>query len=157
MPEDRQRDALIPDMTLVENLALKEAGGARGSVQWTSYAARTQSIVREHDVRASGVGALAGELSGGNQQKFVLGRELEGPPKALVVENPTRGLDIRATSHVLAALRSARASGVAVVMYSSDLDEVLSMADRMIVCFAGRITATFPEVDAVGRAMAGLG
>lgn len=156
VPEDRQRDALISDMTLVENLALKEAGGARGLVSWADLTARTMTVIREHGVQAGGAGSFAGELSGGNQQKFVLGRELEGSPEALVVENPTRGLDIRATSHVLAALRAAARSGVAVVMYSGDLDEVLSMADRMIVCFDGRITETAADTEAVGRAMAGL-
>ncbi len=156
VPEDRLRDALIPTMTLVENLALKEAGSARGSVRWTSYEARALGTIRKHDVHTSGVCSLASALSGGNQQKFVLGRELEGSPDALVVENPTRGLDIRATSLVLAELRSARASGVAVAMYSSDLDEVLSIADRMIVCFDGRATDTPVEADAVARALLGL-
>ncbi|MFI5244879.1 MAG: ATP-binding cassette domain-containing protein [Gemmatimonadales bacterium] len=156
VPEDRLRDALIPEMTLVENLALKEAGEARGSLRWASYQARAVTTIREHDVRTSGVDSPASALSGGNQQKFVLGRELEGLPRALVVENPTRGLDIRASARVLAALRSARASGVAVALYSSDLDEVLSMADRMFVCFDGRVTATAVEADAVARALVGL-
>jgi general nucleoside transport system ATP-binding protein len=156
VPEDRLRDALIPAMTLVENFALKDAGAARGRVRWTSYESRAQAAIAEHDVRASGTDSAAGELSGGNQQKFVLGRELEGSPAALVVENPTRGLDIRAAAHVLAELRAARASGVAVVVYSSDLDEVLSIADRMIVCFDGRATATAVEADAVARALVGL-
>jgi ABC-type uncharacterized transport system ATPase subunit len=155
-PEDRLRDALIPAMTLVENFALKEAGTVRGSMPWTSYESRAHDTIREHDVRASGTDSAAGALSGGNQQKFVLGRELEGSPAALVVENPTHGLDIRATAHVLAALRAARAAGVAVVAYSSDLEEVLSIADRMIVCFAGRAMATAVEADAVARALVGL-
>jgi ABC-type uncharacterized transport system ATPase subunit len=156
VPEDRLRDALIPAMTLVENFALKEAGAAHGRVRWMSYQSRAQTAIAGHDVRASGTDSTAGELSGGNQQKFVLGRELEGSPAALVVENPTRGLDIRAAAHVLAELRAARASGVAVVVYSSDLDEVLSIADRMIVCFDGRATATAVEADAVARALVGL-
>ena len=156
VPEDRLRDALIPEMTLVENLALKDASVARWSVPWTSYEARALTTLREHDVRTSGVDSPASALSGGNQQKFVLGRELEGSPEALVVENPTRGLDIRASAHVLAEIRSARASGTAVVFYSSDLDEVLSMSDRMIVCFDGRAAATAVEADAVARALVGL-
>jgi simple sugar transport system ATP-binding protein len=156
VPEDRLRDALIPEMTLAENLALKEAGSARGSVRWSSYEARALTTIREHDVRASGPHASAGELSGGNQQKFVLGRELEGSPQALVVENPTRGLDIRAAARVLAELRSARAAGVAVVMYSSDLDEVLSLADRVVVCFDGHATVVPVETGAVARALLGL-
>jgi ABC-type uncharacterized transport system ATPase subunit len=156
VPEDRLRDALIPGMTLVENLALKDAGAARGLMRWRTYAARARTTVREHDVRASGVDSPARALSGGNQQKFVLGRELEGPPLALIAENPTRGLDIRATAHVLSELRAARAAGVAIVMYSSDLDEVLTVADRMIVCFGGRVTPAPLEADAVARAILGL-
>jgi general nucleoside transport system ATP-binding protein len=156
VPEDRLRDALIPTMTLVENLALKEAGVARGTTSWTSYEARALAVVRQHDVRTSGGDALAGALSGGNQQKFVLGRELEGRPEALIVENPTRGLDVRAAAHVLAELRAARSAGVAIIAYSSDLDEVLSIADRMIVCFAGRLTAVDAEPSAVARALVGL-
>jgi simple sugar transport system ATP-binding protein len=143
-------------MTLVENFALRDAGAVRGRVRWTSYQSRAQTAIAEHDVRTSGADSTAGQLSGGNQQKFVLARELEGSPAALVVENPTRGLDIRAAAHVLAELRAARASGVAVVVYSGDLDEVLSVADRMIVCFDGRATAAPVEADAVARALVGL-
>jgi ABC-type uncharacterized transport system ATPase subunit len=155
VPEDRLRDALIPTMSLVENLALKDAGNLRGTMPWSDYAARAEAAVRDHDVRAPTVDSPIGTLSGGNQQKFVLARELEGSPDALIAENPTRGLDIRATAHVLAELRLARARGVAVVVYSSDLDEVLALADRMIVCFDGRATMTPVDADAVARAMVG--
>lgn len=156
VPEDRLRDALIPKMTLVENLALKEAASARGVMRWREYGTRTSVTVRDHDVRTSGVMSLAMALSGGNQQKFVLGRELEGSPEALVAENPTRGLDIRATAQVLSRLRAARTSGVALAVYSSDLDEVLSIADRMLVCFEGRLLPTAKDAEAVARAMVGL-
>jgi ABC-type uncharacterized transport system ATPase subunit len=155
VPEDRLRDALIPTMSLVENLALKEAGSLSGTIRWSDFALRAETAVRDHDMRASGVHSPMGALSGGNQQKFVLARELDGSPEALIAENPTRGLDIRATAHVLAELRSARAGGVAVVVYSSDLDEVLSLADRMIVCFDGRASVTPVDADAVARAMMG--
>ena len=156
VPEDRLRDALIPEMTLVENLALKEAASARGVMPWREYSSRTSATVRDHDVRTSGVTSLASTLSGVNQQKFVLGRELEGAPEALVAENPTRGLDIRATAQVLSRLRAARRSGVALVVYSSDLDEVLSIADRMLVCFEGRLLPAARDVEAVARVMVGL-
>ncbi len=95
-------------------------------------------------------------LSGGNQQKYVLGRELEGTPQALVVENPTRGLDIRATAAVLDRLRAAKAAGVAIAMYSSDLDELLSVADRIVVCFEGRLSAVAKDPDAIARALVGV-
>ncbi len=156
VPEDRLRDALVPSMTLVENFALKDTGASRGTLAWVSYEDRAANVVREHDVRASSIHAVAGALSGGNQQKFVLGRELEGSPDALIVENPTRGLDIRAAAHIIGELRAARAAGVAVVVYSSDLDEVLSIADRMIVCFDGRVTEVAVDTDAVARALLGL-
>ena len=156
VPEDRLRDALIPSMTLTENFALKDAGRASGVVHWDSYSARARSAIRDHDVRTSGPESLASALSGGNQQKFVLGRELDGAPQALVVENPTRGLDIRAAAHVLSALRAARAAGVAVAVYSSDLDEVLSIADRMVVCFNGGTVATAVDTDTVARALVGI-
>ena len=156
VPEDRLRDALIPAMTLVQNFALKDAGQRRGAMPWADYAARTDTAIAAHDVRASGGRSPAGALSGGNQQKFVLARELEGSPAMLVAESPTRGLDIRAAAHVLDALRSARGAGVAVVVYSSDIDEVLSVADRMVVCFNGRLAETPVEAGAVARAIVGL-
>lgn len=155
-PEDRLRDALVPSMTLVENLALHDAESRRGTMPWSRLSSRTATLLQEHDVRASGPDALAGALSGGNQQKFVIGRELDGSPQALIVENPTRGLDVRAAAQVLQRLRDARDAGVAVVMYSSDLDEVLSVADRMAVCFNGRVSMTRGDAEAVGRAMVGL-
>ena len=156
VPEDRLRDALIPSMSLVENFALKDAGATRGTLAWPTYEDRANAVIREHDVRASGVHSTAGALSGGNQQKFVLGRELEGSPDALIVENPTRGLDIRAAAHVIAELRAARAAGVAIAVYSSDLDEVLSIADRMLVCFDGCVSVVPVDADAVARALVGL-
>lgn len=156
VPEDRLRDALIPTMTLVENFALREAGLARGVMPWRLHAARTSAAVRAHDVRCGDVTSAAATLSGGTQQKFVLARELEGASDALIVENPTRGLDIRATAEVLAQLRAARSAGVAVVVSSSDLDEVLTIADRMVVCFDGRLVPVARNAEAVARAMVGL-
>ena len=155
VPEDRHRDALIPEMTLVENIALKDATLRTGMMQWTSLGLQTAALVQAHDVRTSDITAPVASLSGGNQQKFVLARELAGAPPALIAENPTRGLDVRATAHVLLQLRQARARGVAVVVYSSDLDEILALADRMVVCFDGRVIPTPVDVDAVGRAMIG--
>ena len=156
VPEDRHRDAVISAWTLVENLALKEAGSVRGLMAWDAYRARAESCVRLQDVRATGVDDSMAALSGGNQQKFVLARELEGAPTALIVENPTRGLDIRAAAQVLAALRAARDAGVAVVIHSSDLDELFSVSDRMIVCFDGTVRDVALDRQAVGRAMVGL-
>jgi simple sugar transport system ATP-binding protein len=111
--------------------------------------------MQEFDVRGD-VDAPVRSLSGGNQQKLVVGRELERAPKLFVVENPTRGLDIRATQAVHARLRAAAAEGAGVIVYSSDLDEVLALASRMVVMHAGRLTATPNDRAVVGRAMLGV-
>jgi simple sugar transport system ATP-binding protein len=99
-------------------------------------------------------------LSGGNQQRVVLARELapvgDAAPAAVVAENPTRGLDVRATAHVHDRLRAARAAGAAVVVYSSDIDEVLLLADRILVVYDGRVREVPTEREAVGRAMVGV-
>ena len=157
VPEDRHRDALILDFSLVENIALHGAGARRGRLPWRELEARTSALVATYDVRAPGSWVAARALSGGNQQKLVLARELERAPAALVAENPTRGLDIQATAAVHARLRAARARGVAVVVYSSDLDEVLGIADRVLVAYDGRVREVGGGREAVGRAMLGVG
>ena len=111
--------------------------------------------MRAHDVRTPGVEVPARALSGGNQQKFVVGRELADRPVALVVENPSRGLDFVATAAVQQALRNARDAGTAVLVYSSDLDEVLQLADRVVVMFDGTLREVRGGRDAVGQAMLG--
>lgn len=157
IPEDRHRDALVLDFTLVENVALGSAGGMRGIVHWPAWRARTAAVLREFDVRTprEATDAKAGALSGGNQQKLVLGRELRATPPAIVAENPTRGLDLRATAAVHQRLRAARDQGVAIVLHSSDLDEVLSLATRVVAVHAGRVIPAPLDRDAVGRAMLG--
>ena len=155
VPEDRHRDALLLDAPLDENVALRGAGARRGRMPWRMLRAATAAILSARDVRASGPGAPARSLSGGNQQKLVLGRELADRPAAVIVENPSRGLDFQATAAVHAALREARDAGAAVVLYSSDLDEVLQLADRVVVLFDGRLVASGNDREAVGRAMLG--
>ncbi|MEQ1691493.1 MAG: ABC transporter ATP-binding protein [Gemmatimonas sp.] len=155
VPEDRHRDALLLDAPLDENIALRGAGRRRGWMPWRAIREATTALLAERDVRASGPRALARTLSGGNQQKLILGRELADAPEALVVENPTRGLDFQATATVLEALRDARTNGAAVVLYSSDIDEVLQLADRVFVMFGGQLGETARDRDAVGRAMLG--
>lgn len=155
VPEDRHRDALVLDASLTENVLLRGANLRRGVIDWRAARAATATVLRARDVRSEGERAIMRTLSGGNQQKLVLGRELSDAPAALVVENPTRGLDIRATSDVHSALREARDAGTAVVVYCSDLDEVLSLADRMVVIASGALTPVPLDRDAVGRAMLG--
>jgi simple sugar transport system ATP-binding protein len=155
VPEDRHRDALLLDAPLDENVALRDAGTRRGRIPWDVLRENTGGILRARDVRASGPQALARTLSGGNQQKLVLGRELADAPEALVVENPSRGLDFQATEAVQSALREARVGGAAIVLYSSDLDEVLLLSDRVYAMYGGRLTEVPRDRDAVGKAMLG--
>jgi simple sugar transport system ATP-binding protein len=156
VPEDRHRDALVLEFDAAENIALKGAGRRRGRIAWRSVRQRTASLVREFDVRGSSEHSAVRTLSGGNQQKLVLARELDGMPSLLLVENPTRGLDIRATRDVHERLRAAAAQGMAVVIYSSDLDEVLSVATRILVVHGGNVQEVTRDRDRVGRAMLGV-
>ena len=155
VPADRHRDALVLDFTLAENVALAGAGASRGRMRWRSIEQRTGELLARYGVVASGVRAPASSLSGGNQQKLVLARELDGTPRALVAENPTRGLDIAAAAALQRHLLQARDEGMAIVLYSSDLDEVLALADRLVVMIEGRATEVSLDRDAAGRAMLG--
>jgi simple sugar transport system ATP-binding protein len=162
VPEDRHRDAVVLDRPLMENVALRGAGARRGTIDWSAVASRTAALLEQYDVRATDARTPMRTLSGGNQQKLVLARELEAvdeaavTPHAIVAENPTRGLDVRATADVHARLRAARDRGAAVVVYSSDLDEILSLASRVLVVYAGTLREVIPDRDAAGRAMLGL-
>lgn len=153
IPEDRLRDAIAPELSLTENVALRGAGARRGIERWTAWRARTAALLAAYDVRADGAAAPARALSGGNQQKLVLARELSDEPALVVAENPTRGLDVRAAAAVHERLRNAARRGAAVVLYSSDLDEVLELATRVVVVHGGRVLDVALERDRVGRAM----
>jgi ABC-type uncharacterized transport system ATPase subunit len=168
IPEDRHEDAVLLDRSLTENMALRGAGARHGRIDWRIVRNRTDALLATFDVRSSGPKSAMRELSGGNQQKVVLARELSdlssngdvderlAMPEAIVAENPTRGLDVRATSEVHDRLRDARDRGAAIVLYSSDLDEVLALADRTLVVFAGTVRELGLDRDAIGRAMLGL-
>jgi simple sugar transport system ATP-binding protein len=144
IPEDRTTEGLIPSLTLTENLVLgsrpDEPWIRRGRVDWKVARARTASLLHEFGVSASGPDAPAATLSGGNQQKVVLARELARQPRVVVAENPTRGLDLRATEAIHGRLRDAAVNGAAVLVYSSDLDEVLALAGRLLVASRGSIS-----------------
>ncbi len=156
IPEDRHRDGLVLEFSLAENVALRGAGARGGRMAWAEVRRRTATLVREFGVRAASVTTPARTLSGGNQQRLVLARELDGQPPLVVAENPTRGLDVRATADVQDRLRAARDAGAAVVLYSSDLDEVLALATRILALHAGTVREVPAERDSVGRAILGL-
>jgi simple sugar transport system ATP-binding protein len=156
IPEDRHRDALILDFNLAENVALTGAGKRRGRFSPTAFRNLTRGLLPTYDVRGGSPNGTARALSGGNQQKLVLARELSEKPALVIAENPTRGLDIRATQDVLARLRDAANQGAAVVVYSADIDELLAISDRIIALHAGVIRECPVDREAVGRAMLGV-
>lgn len=153
VPEDRSQDSVIADFSLAENMALRNLGARSGRMDWAKIEDVTSDVATEFDVRTSGVGAHMSELSGGNQQKFVLGRELSDNPDLLVLENPTQGLDVHAAAAIHDRVLSARANGTAVVLYSSDLDELAALSDRVLVVSGNTITVAEPDRDAIGRAL----
>ena len=162
VPEDRTTEALIPEFSIVENLILgrdRDPRWVRGArLDWSAARAHATRVMESFGVVAPGPETPAGSLSGGNQQKVVMARALDGESRLLVAENPTRGLDLRATADVHARLRAAAQRGMAVVVYSSDLDEVLALAERILVVHHGRVLEAPPGADRqrVGAMMLGL-
>lgn len=155
IPEDRLRDALVPDFTLSENFVLRGLGNRHKSLAWDAEERRTGQCIADFDVRGAMPRTRAAALSGGNQQRFVLARELADSPDAIIAENPARGLDIRASAAVLQLLRDRAKGGAGVVVYSSDVEELLQVADRVVVCQGGRLREVVCEADAIGAAMIG--
>lgn len=162
IPGDRGDEGLIGDFTLSENLALRlhrfDAWLRGPWLRWPRIRAATSEALDRFSVRAPGPQALARTLSGGNQQRVIVARELTGGPRLVVAENPTRGLDLAAASAVHRALREhvEQSSGRAVVLISNDLDEVLAHADRICVAVRGRlieVPAHERTREAVGRRM----
>ena len=151
IPPDRQLDGLALEMSVAENLLVRAdlmPGLTWGPFLRSGTASRAvQELVREYDVRASSAGQPAGSLSGGNQQKIVVSRVLSRNPRMLVAVNPTRGLDFSATAFVHEKLLGAAASGSAVVLFSTDLDELAALCPRRVFMSGGRFAES---VDAVG-------
>ena len=156
IPQDRHGDAIADDLTLTENVALRDAGSRRGWMSWRARRAQTTELLEQYQVKAAGPDVRVATLSGGNQQRLVLARELSSAPQLLVADQPTRGLDVRATADMHHRLRAARDAGAAVVLYSSDLDEVLALADRVIVVVGGVAHEIAGDRERVGRAMLGV-
>jgi len=162
IPEDRHRRGLVLDFNLAENLALHDYGkepfsrfGWLNPRRWLRWAA---GLLKEFDVRGGGPTTRASSLSGGNQQKVVVAREVSRDPSVLIAAQPTRGLDVGAIEFVHRRLVEQRDAGKAVLLVSLELEEILSLSDRILVLYEGRIVAEFPpEVseEEVGIAMTG--
>jgi simple sugar transport system ATP-binding protein len=151
VPEDRLRRGLLLDFDLAENAILGvddrppvAVGPARSWLDRAAIRRRAQKIVDAFDVRPADLALPARSLSGGNQQKLVLGRELELPPRLLLVAQPTRGVDIGGIEFIHRRLVALRDAGCAILLVSSELEEVMALADRLLVMSQGRIVA---EVD----------
>ena len=163
IPDDREQWGLALDMSIAENLAMARvvAGELRskGMLRLSRSNAEFRGLLEAYDVRPPDPQLRAGALSGGNQQKVVLARELSRDPRVLVAASPTQGLDVGAASFVLAKLVELRNAGGSVLLISTNLDELTTVADRIIVLFRGRIAyhayARHADTDALASAMAG--
>jgi simple sugar transport system ATP-binding protein len=148
IPEDRQVDGLVGEFTIAENLMLNRSHGGefvhRGTLQLDRLETFAKEKVAEYDVRAPGVTALAEELSGGNQQKVVVARELSRDIKLLIAAQPTRGVDVGSIEFIHKQIVAGRDAGVAVLVVSTELDEVAALADRIMVLYRGRVIGIVP-------------
>jgi simple sugar transport system ATP-binding protein len=162
IPEDRHRRGLVLPFTLTENLALssyRHAPNSRaGLLNLRAMLSRARKLLKEFDVRGGSPSTPAFALSGGNQQKVVLAREIDGNPKVLIAAQPTRGLDVGAIEFVHRRLVEQRDAGRAVFLVSLELEEILSLSDRILVIYEGRIVGEFPPTateEELGLAMTG--
>jgi ABC-type uncharacterized transport system ATPase subunit len=162
VPEDRLHDGLVGSFTVAENLVLdlhdRAPFARRGVLDLSAIHDNAEHRVGEFDIRPTDPAASAGTLSGGNQQKVVLARELSRPLRLLIVAQPTRGLDVGSMEFVHRRIVAERDRGAAVVLVSTELDEVLGLADRIAVMYHGRIAGEVPPgtpAEEIGLLMAG--
>ena len=161
VPEDRHREGLILDLTLAENMVLGKHrhsgfGGGR-TLNLTRISMNGELAIRDHRIKAGGSDAAVGTLSGGNQQKVVVARALEARPRLLVAMQPTRGLDVEATRFIYASIERALADGMALLLFSLEMDEIMELSGRIAVMYNGGIVAVVPREgstpDGIGRMM----
>ena len=146
IPEDRQRHGLLLDAPLWENRILGHQTRAPQR-QWhldqpSGAREDTERIVEQYDVRTPGIDTTARALSGGNQQKFIVGREMSGDPVLLIASHPTRGVDVGAQAAIWDHIREARHDGLAVLLISADLDELIGLSDTLQVILRGRLVGS---------------
>jgi simple sugar transport system ATP-binding protein len=164
IPEDRQRRGLVLDFSIAENIGLHDyrtpPDSRFGWLRPGQMIARARRLIGEFDVRGGGPRTRAGGLSGGNQQKVILAREIDRDPRVLIAAQPTRGLDVGAIEFVHRRLVTERDEGRAILLVSLELEEVLSLADRILVIYEGEIVGEFPPTateEELGIAMTGGG
>jgi simple sugar transport system ATP-binding protein len=146
IPEDRHRQGMLLEAPLWENRILghqTRPPAVKGHfIDRRAARADTERIMREYDVRAPGPDTLAVALSGGNQQKLIVGREMSATPRLLVAAHPTRGVDVGAQAVIWELLKDARAAGMSILLISADLDELIGLSDTLHVMLRGRLVAT---------------
>ena len=161
VPEDRGLQGLVRPMSVLHNFSLAALGALSrgGFIDRAAERRMAEDGIRRFSVKTSSVDEVAGRLSGGNQQKIVLGKWLANNPRLLILDEPTRGIDVGAKAEIHRLMGELAASGVAILMISSELPEVLGMSDRVLVMREGRIVAEFDRAhatsEAVGAAMMG--
>lgn len=163
IPEDRQKEGLVGDFSIAENLVLDtydESPFSRRTVlDWSTIRARGQERMREFDIRAANLDVPAKTLSGGNQQKVIVAREMSRDVRLLIASQPTRGLDVGSIEYVHRRLVAARDEGAAVLLVSAELDEVMALGDRILVMYRGGLIGPFESGelsrDEIGLLMAG--
>jgi len=164
IPEDRQRDGIILDFTVASNMILatyyKPPFAERFELQENTVTKQAARLVEQYDVRTPSVNVAVGSLSGGNQQKVIVAREFSRETKLIIAAQPTRGLDVGSIEYIDARLIAKRDQGTAVLLVSSELDEVVALSDRIAVMFRGRIVAIVEQEVAtkeyLGLLMAGV-
>jgi simple sugar transport system ATP-binding protein len=162
-PEERLGHAACPDMSLTENAllsgAVRKGLTKRGFIDWTATRDWAEQIVKTFDVRTPGVATAARALSGGNLQKFVIGREILQSPSVIVVNQPTWGVDASAAAFIRQALLDRASDGAAIVVISQDIDELMEIADRFAALNEGRLSDSVPTegltIDRIGLMLGG--
>ncbi|MGQ0849800.1 MAG: ABC transporter ATP-binding protein [Actinomycetota bacterium] len=164
IPEDRQESGLVLGFTVAENMILDsyyEEPFSRGLIMdWDATNATAARLVDEYDVRTTGIDVLVSNLSGGNQQKVIVAREFDRDVLLVVASQPTRGIDVGSIEYIHSRIVEKRDAGAAVLVVSSELDEIRALADRILVIYEGRIAAEFlpgADVTDIGLAMLGGG
>ena len=129
-------------------------------MSWDGIVKKADELIQQYDIRTPNAETSAGSLSGGNQQKVIVARELSRPIKLLIASQPTRGLDVGSIEYIHSQILKRRDEGVAVVLVSTELDEILQLSDRIAVMYRGEIVAVVPAADAtkdyIGLLMAGV-
>jgi general nucleoside transport system ATP-binding protein len=162
VPEERLGRGAVPTLSLAQNLLLtrRDAVGAGGWLGLKALKAQAVDIIDQYNVKANGPAAAAKSLSGGNLQKFIVGREIEAKPKLLIVSQPTWGVDVGASAQIRGEILALRDAGCAVLVVSEELDELFEICDRLHVIAKGRLSPSLDRVDAsiekIGEWMSGL-